>query len=107
MLRHARFSLGTFALAAGEALAPTPLSPQQERAFTPLYDRFLESLAEDTVAATQTRQSFGWEGDVFIDLSSAAAYDAIVKDGAIRIEFSSPPSGLTASACTLAPSAPQ
>jgi len=106
MLRHARFSLGTFSLSAGQTLARSPLGAEQEAAFAPLYERFLESLAQDNFAARTTAQAFGWGGDVFLDLSSPAAYDALVREGAVRVEFSSPVSGLDAKAHLLGPSAP-
>ncbi len=106
MLRHARFSLGTFSLSPQQRLARTPLSPQQERAFAPLYERFLASLAADNLASTKARQSFGWGGDVVLDLSTEAAYAAIVREGAIAIEFSHPPTGFEAWAHRLTASAP-
>lgn len=106
MLRHARFSLGAFTLSADQALARTPLSAEKESALAPLFDRFLRSLADDNSAATRARQSFGWDSDLFIDLSTASAYDAAVKDGAIRVQFWDRPTDVTASAYTLSASMP-
>lgn len=106
MLRHARFSLGVFSLGVGQTLVQTPLTPDEERVFSTLYERFLASLAEDNLASTRKRQGFGWGGDVFIDLSTPAAYEAVVRERAITIQFSKPLSGIEAKAHGLASIAP-
>lgn len=102
MLRHMPFSLGAYDLTANQTLVPTPLSPQQERVFAPLHDRFLASVAEDNERMTHVRQAFGWGGAVVIDLSTEAARSALVKNDEIVVDFSGAPTSLEVKALTLA-----
>ncbi len=105
-LSRGKFPLGTITLSRREALAPSPLSQEQEQAFAGLYQVFLDRLAAQNHDATDRPQALIFGEPVFFDISTTASRQSLAAAGDVTISTSVPLASLTLRIHTLAAVAP-